>query len=55
VAELALDDVESNALMSEFERMRVAQLVRRKAAPDPARGHRCVTYGSCDAEAGPVA
>jgi hypothetical protein len=35
VAELALDDVERNALARELERMRVAQLMRREAAPDP--------------------
>jgi hypothetical protein len=35
VAELALDDVQRHALASEFERMRVAQLVRREAPPDP--------------------
>ena len=33
VAELSLDDVERKALAG--ERMRVAQLVRREAAPDP--------------------
>jgi hypothetical protein len=38
VAELALDDVERNALTRELERVRVAQLVRRKAAPDPRAG-----------------
>jgi hypothetical protein len=38
VAELALDDVERNALTGELERMRVAQRVRRKAAPDPGMG-----------------
>jgi hypothetical protein len=35
VAELALDDVERDALAGELERMRVAQLMRREAAPDP--------------------
>jgi hypothetical protein len=38
MAELALDDVERNALTGELERMRVAQRVRRKAAPDPGMG-----------------
>jgi hypothetical protein len=38
VAELALDDVERDALASELERVRVAQLVRRKAAPDAGAG-----------------
>jgi hypothetical protein len=38
VAELALHDVEPNALTGEFERMRVAQRVRRKAAPDSGVG-----------------
>ncbi len=38
VAELAPDDVQRHALASEHERMRVAQLVRRKAAPDPGAG-----------------
>src|SRR3954451_9291616 len=37
VPELALDDVERDVLAGELERMRVAQLVRRKAAPDPGR------------------
>jgi hypothetical protein len=36
MAELALIDVERNALTGELERMRVAQ--RRKAAPDPRMG-----------------
>jgi hypothetical protein len=34
VTELALDDVQRHALAREFQRMRVAQLVRREAAPD---------------------
>jgi hypothetical protein len=38
MAELALDDVECNAFAGELERVRVAQLVRRKAAPDPGAG-----------------
>ena len=38
MAELALDDVERDALTGELERVRVAQLVRRKAAPDPRAG-----------------
>jgi hypothetical protein len=38
VAELALDDVERNALTRELERVRAAQLVRRKAAPDSGAG-----------------
>jgi hypothetical protein len=36
VAELALDHVERHALASELDDMRVAQLVRREAAPDSA-------------------
>jgi hypothetical protein len=36
--ELALHDVERHALTRELERMRMAQLVRREAAPDPAAG-----------------
>jgi hypothetical protein len=38
VPELALDDVERYALTGELERMRVAQLVRRKPAPDADAG-----------------
>jgi hypothetical protein len=38
MAELALDDVERDALAGELERVGVAQLVRRKAAPDPGAG-----------------
>jgi hypothetical protein len=39
VAELALDDVQRHALAGEFERVRVAQLVRREPPPDAgARG-----------------
>jgi hypothetical protein len=38
VAELALDDVERNALTRQLKRVRVAQLVRREAAPDPGAG-----------------
>ena len=38
VAELALDDVEPDALTGKLERVRVPQLVRRKAAPDPGMG-----------------
>ena len=39
MAELALDDVQRYALAGELKRVRVAQLVRRKAASDPrARG-----------------
>ena len=34
MAELALDDVQRHALPGEFERVRVAQLVRREPAPD---------------------
>jgi hypothetical protein len=37
VAELALDDVQRNALASELERVRVAQLLRLEAAPDHGR------------------
>jgi hypothetical protein len=33
VAELALDDVQRHTLASELERVRVAQLMRREAAP----------------------
>jgi hypothetical protein len=32
MAELALDDVQRHALAGQFERVRVAQLVRRKPA-----------------------
>jgi hypothetical protein len=35
VPELAPDDVERNALAGEFQRVRVAQLVRGEPAPDP--------------------
>jgi hypothetical protein len=35
VAELALDDVERHALACELDGVRVAQLVRCEAAPDP--------------------
>ena len=35
MAELALDDVERNALTGELKRVGVAQLLRRKASPDP--------------------
>jgi hypothetical protein len=35
VAELALDDVERDALAGELQRVRVAQLVRREPTPDP--------------------
>jgi hypothetical protein len=38
VPELALDDVERDALAGELERVCVAQLVRRKAAPDSRAG-----------------
>ena len=38
VPELALDDVERDALAGEFERVRVAQLERREAAPDACAG-----------------
>ena len=38
MAELALDDVERHALASELDGVRVAQLVRREAAPDPGVG-----------------
>jgi len=37
VPERALDDVERDALAGELQRVRVAQLVPREAAPDPAR------------------
>jgi hypothetical protein len=33
--ELALDDVARDPLAGEFQRVCVAQLVRREAAPDP--------------------
>ena len=36
--ELALDDVERDALAGELQRVRVAQLVRGEAAPDPRLG-----------------
>jgi hypothetical protein len=36
VPELALDDVERDALTGQLERVRVAQLMRRKPTPDPA-------------------
>jgi hypothetical protein len=35
MAELALDDVQRHALAGQLEGVRVAQLVRRKPAPDP--------------------
>jgi len=35
VPELALDDVEPDALAGELQRVRVAQLVRREPTPDP--------------------
>jgi hypothetical protein len=35
VPELALDDVEGDALAGELERVRVPQLVRREPTPDP--------------------
>ena len=35
VPELALDDVERDALAGELQRVRMAQLVRREPAPDP--------------------
>jgi hypothetical protein len=35
VPELALDDVERDALAGELQRVRVAQLVRREPTPDP--------------------
>jgi hypothetical protein len=38
VAELALNDVERHALAGELDGVRVAQLVRREAAPDPRVG-----------------
>ena len=39
MAELALDDVQRHALAGEFERVRVAQLVRRESPSDAgARG-----------------
>jgi hypothetical protein len=38
VTELALDDVHRHALSGELYRMRVAQLVRREAAPDARLG-----------------
>src|SRR5205085_6809929 len=38
VAELALDDVERDALVRELERVRVAQLVRREAPAHADRG-----------------
>jgi hypothetical protein len=38
MAELALDDVQRNALASELERVRVSQLMRREPAPDARLG-----------------
>jgi hypothetical protein len=38
VAELALDDVQRNALAGELKCARVAQLMRRESAPDPGAG-----------------
>jgi hypothetical protein len=38
VAQLALDDVQRDALAREFERVRVARLVRREPAPDAGLG-----------------
>jgi hypothetical protein len=38
VAQLALDDVQRDALTGELERVRVAQLMRREAAPDARLG-----------------
>jgi hypothetical protein len=38
VPELALDDVQRHALASEFERVRVTQLVRREPTPDAGPG-----------------
>jgi hypothetical protein len=35
VPELALDEVERDNLAGEFQRVRVAKLVRREPAPDP--------------------
>jgi hypothetical protein len=37
VPELALDDDERDALMCHLDRVRMPQLVRREAAPDPSR------------------
>ena len=42
MTELALDDVQRNALARELERMRVTQLVRREAAPERVGGTRRV-------------
>ena len=38
MAELALDDVQRHALAGQLERVGVAQLMRRKAAPDAGAG-----------------
>jgi hypothetical protein len=38
VTELPLDDVQRHALAGEFERVRVTQLVRGEAPPDPGAG-----------------
>jgi len=38
VPELPLDDVQRHALTGEFERMRMAQLMRREPAPDARLG-----------------
>ena len=46
MAELALDDVERNTLTGELECVRVAQLVRREAAPDPGAGGESAELGA---------
>jgi hypothetical protein len=46
VAELALDDVERDALAGELERMRVAQLMRREPAPDAGAGGEAAELGA---------
>src|SRR3954451_16494262 len=40
VTQLTLDDVQRHALAGELDRMRVTQLMRREAAPDPRRERR---------------
>jgi hypothetical protein len=46
VPERALDDVEWDALAGELERVRVAQLVRCEAAPDPGAGSEPTELGA---------
>jgi hypothetical protein len=48
VTELALDDVQRHPLAREFERMRVAQLVRREPAPHARPGGEPAKLGHGD-------